>query len=117
MHLRLMNCSYVLFAVGGFLLVNVGVRSFFRFISDSDDLSVQVNSGMKIESVQWHLVSVAELHEIYIGTAFVSAGVILGALVFRNLKRKGRANQALQHNDPSCHESCLRTPRASRDRG
>jgi len=26
-------------------------------------------------------------------------------------------NQALQHNDPSCHESCLRTPRASRDRG
>ena len=28
-----------------------------------------------------------------------------------------RANQALQHNDPSCHVSCLRTPRASRGRG
>ena len=28
-----------------------------------------------------------------------------------------KANQALQHNDPSCHESCLRTPRASRGRG
>jgi len=27
------------------------------------------------------------------------------------------ANQALQHNDPSCHVSCLRTPRASRGRG
>jgi len=26
-------------------------------------------------------------------------------------------NKALQHNDPSCHESCLRTPRASRGRG
>jgi uncharacterized membrane protein YebE (DUF533 family) len=26
-------------------------------------------------------------------------------------------NQAVQHNDPSCHESCLRTPRASRGRG
>ena len=26
-------------------------------------------------------------------------------------------NQALQHNDPSCHASCLRTPRASRGRG
>jgi hypothetical protein len=26
-------------------------------------------------------------------------------------------NQALQHNDPSCHVSCLRTPRASRSRG
>jgi len=26
-------------------------------------------------------------------------------------------NQALQHNDPSCHESCLRTPRASQGRG
>jgi hypothetical protein len=28
-----------------------------------------------------------------------------------------RPNQALQHNDPSCHVSCLRTPRASRGRG
>jgi hypothetical protein len=28
-----------------------------------------------------------------------------------------QANQALQHNDSSCHESCLRTPRASRGRG
>ena len=27
------------------------------------------------------------------------------------------ANQALQHNDPSCHGSCLRTLRASRGRG
>ena len=26
-------------------------------------------------------------------------------------------NQALQHNDPSCHVSCFRTPRASRGRG
>jgi hypothetical protein len=26
-------------------------------------------------------------------------------------------NQALQHNDPSSHASCLRTPRASRGRG
>jgi len=31
--------------------------------------------------------------------------------------RKDEANQAVQHNDPSCHELCLRTPRASRDRG
>jgi hypothetical protein len=30
---------------------------------------------------------------------------------------KTEPNQALQHNDPSCHVSCLRTPRASRDRG
>ena len=28
-----------------------------------------------------------------------------------------KPNQALQHNDPSCHVSCLRTPRASRGRG
>jgi len=33
------------------------------------------------------------------------------------MTKKIRANQALQHNDPSCHESCLRTPRASRGRG
>ena len=30
---------------------------------------------------------------------------------------KTAPNQALQHNDPSCHVSCLRTPRASRGRG
>jgi len=30
---------------------------------------------------------------------------------------KNEANQAVQHNDPSCHESCLRTLRASRGRG
>ena len=30
---------------------------------------------------------------------------------------KKAPNQALQHNDPGCHESCLRTPRASRGRG
>jgi hypothetical protein len=35
-----------------------------------------------------------------------------------NLGETGnRPNQALQHNDPSCHVSCLRTPRASRCRG
>jgi inorganic pyrophosphatase len=28
-----------------------------------------------------------------------------------------KPNKALQHNDPSCHVSCLRTPRASRGRG
>jgi hypothetical protein len=26
-------------------------------------------------------------------------------------------NQALQHNDPSCHAPCMRTCRASRGRG
>jgi hypothetical protein len=31
--------------------------------------------------------------------------------------KRQTANQALQHNDPSCHVSCLRTPRASRGRG
>jgi hypothetical protein len=36
--------------------------------------------------------------------------------VFRYHENK-QTNQALQHNDPSCHESCLRTPRASRGRG
>ena len=29
----------------------------------------------------------------------------------------GRANQALQHNDPSCHAPCVRTCRASWSRG
>jgi len=32
-------------------------------------------------------------------------------------KKKNPPNQALQHNDPSCHGSCLRTPRASWGRG
>jgi len=33
------------------------------------------------------------------------------------MQRKNEPNKAVQHNDPSCHGSCLRTPRASRDRG
>ena len=33
------------------------------------------------------------------------------------MTKKIRANQALQHNDPSCHVPCLRTYRASRGRG
>jgi hypothetical protein len=33
------------------------------------------------------------------------------------LDGKDRANQALQHNDPSCHAPCVRTCRASRGRG
>jgi hypothetical protein len=38
---------------------------------------------------------------------------------FKDIKQRKatQANQALQHNDPSCHVSCLRTPRASRGRG
>jgi hypothetical protein len=32
-------------------------------------------------------------------------------------KQKKPANQALQHNDPSCHAPCVRTCRASRGRG
>jgi len=46
------------------------------------------------------------------------------ALTSGEIVKRGRlyymkrpANQALQHNDPSCHVSCLRTPRASRGRG
>jgi hypothetical protein len=33
------------------------------------------------------------------------------------LKTMKPANQALQHNDPSCHAPCVRTCRASRGRG
>ena len=35
----------------------------------------------------------------------------------RLLSEKNEPNQALQHNDPSCHVSCFRTPRASWGRG
>ena len=41
------------------------------------------------------------------------------AISFRRSPWMGheRANQALQHNDPSCHAPCMRTCRASRGRG
>ena len=38
-------------------------------------------------------------------------------VVILNLVISKEPNQALQHNDPSCHVSCLRTPRASWGRG
>jgi chloramphenicol 3-O-phosphotransferase len=37
--------------------------------------------------------------------------------ILRFMQQQTEANQALQHNDPGCHVSCLRTPRASRGRG
>jgi hypothetical protein len=46
------------------------------------------------------------------------ATVFSGQAVDKRKKMKTtEPNQALQHNDPSCHVSCLRTPRASRGRG
>ena len=39
------------------------------------------------------------------------------SVIKAEIERQKRPNQALQHNDPSCHGSCFRTPRASRDRG
>jgi hypothetical protein len=47
--------------------------------------------------------------------SWISGPVTLSIWNLYALRR--RANQALQHNDPGCHESCLRTPRASRGRG
>jgi hypothetical protein len=48
-------------------------------------------------------------------TLCVSADSAISAL--ERLTKTTEPNQALQHNDPSCHVSCLRTPRASRGRG
>jgi len=48
---------------------------------------------------------------------FALLGVIVGATFSLIRGNKPEPNQALQHNDPSSHVSCLRTPRASRDRG
>jgi hypothetical protein len=42
-------------------------------------------------------------------------GALEEVYIWKNEHKK--PNQALQHNDPSCHVSCLRTPRASRGRG
>jgi hypothetical protein len=50
----------------------------------------------------------------------LEGGGIFSSLQTRDpkyLEEKMKPNQSLQHNDPGCHASCLRTPRASRDRG
>jgi len=39
-----------------------------------------------------------------------------GTVLWKQPERN-RPNQALQHNDPSCHAPCMRTCRASRGRG
>jgi hypothetical protein len=49
-------------------------------------------------------------------TAFVYLGNRCEPDIAR-LKQQNTPNQALQHNDPSCHVPCLRTYRASRGRG
>jgi len=72
--------------------------------------------------VCWHNVCLAALglaivllaaHWLVLGRSFVLAR----NRDLRLEKRMKTPNQALQHNDPSCHESCLRTPPASRGRG
>jgi len=51
--------------------------------------------------------------------AAACAAVVSGLIVqyVKHRVKKQTPNQALQHNDPSCHVSCVRTPRASRGRG
>jgi len=71
----------------------------------------------------------AEIIEERTSTDMLAAGVVwIVRKVFRygfvppeGYRKKqinrGKPNQALQHNDPSCHVPCLRTYRASRGRG
>lgn len=91
-----MNCAYVLFGVGGYLIISAVVKICFQLSSTSTDLSVQTKLGEKVGLVPLQRLFMRELHGILIGVGLVSVGVILGALVFRNLKRKGRANQLAQ---------------------
>jgi len=53
------------------------------------------------------------------GLLLLASGLLLLAAKYlvRSRIRKSEANQALQHNDPTSHEPCLRTPRSSRGRG
>ena len=64
------------------------------------------------------LFGVGELFVAYILAEFAAYGFSKSTIEERIADfLKTEPNQALQHNDPSCHESCLRTPRASRGRG
>jgi len=74
---------------------------------------------------QWSREIGAEALVVRSNTKRVESHIFYPALGFSPSKTqsvyrkvlKTEPNQALQHNDPSCHESCLRTPRASRGRG
>ena len=77
----------------------------------------------KVDSGTWQLVAGRlvlksdrkETKDRYFTVSYESGSIFIAGVGFKALYKK--PNQALQHNDPSCHESCLRTPRASRGRG
>ena len=87
---------------------------------------INMDDGCPDPSIDW--VSPNELHVLII-TKNVSGRIMRrndDLIVTREYKllsdyakEQGikTPNQALQHNDPSCHVLCLRTPRASRGRG
>jgi len=72
--------------------------------------------GLKIGDPIWIVVVVNDaqstIYQTPVGVVWIRA---TDGKVFESEPKP--ANQALQHNDPSCHMSCLRTPRASWGRG
>ena len=101
-HSGLMNIAYVLFAVGGGLVVRAVVIGYFEFISASKDLSYQAQLGGRVELEPLHQVFAQRLPATLIGAGLVTVGVTLWALVFRSLRRKAQAPlQGTPANAPS----------------
>ena len=89
---RLLNLAYLLFAVGGGLVIGAVVNGYFEFVSASKDLSYQAQLGGRVELEPLHQVFAQRLPDALIGAALVTAGVALWALAFRSLRRKAQAN-------------------------
>ena len=70
----------------------------------------QATRMWSIKNREAHKVIVVNREVVAVGLSSGERSTLLEA-------KEKRANQALQHNDPSCHVSCLRTSRASWGRG
>jgi len=100
-----------------------GRIGYLRYDGRDMNLDEEIEYCVPIEVTKDGQVTLAYEFKSYEGRSpwKESSVAIFDRLVAKYPRRKvdfqKRPNQALQHNDPSCHAPCIRTCRASRGRG
>jgi hypothetical protein len=79
--------------------------------------SPEIRKGTRAYALGARIMAIVQLKDVLPKESDDPHGDIPTEVPINEFKQPNPPNQALQHNDPSCHVSCLRTPRASQGRG
>jgi hypothetical protein len=79
--------------------------------------SPEIRKGTHAYALGARIMAIAQLKDVLPKESDDPHGDIPTVVPINEFKQPKPPNQALQHNDPSCHVPCLRTYRASRGRG